>query len=128
MYDHYGGGCPSIATVLSPTLSIIRISSANSPFSYRLQVTVMFVRTPRNYMSTGCVRIHPGLVLRWHHPLTPVPFFGCFDFRLFQWEMMKVHKLMKGIREGRITVNPPKKKAEEETYQMWKDDDDIPEK
>lgn len=42
--------------------------------------------------------------------------------------MMKVHKLMKGIREGRITVNPPKKKTEEETYQMWKDDDDIPEK
>lgn len=41
--------------------------------------------------------------------------------------MMKVHQLMKGIREGRIVVNP-KKKVEEDTYGIWKDDDDIPEK
>lgn len=41
--------------------------------------------------------------------------------------MMKVHQLMKGIREGRIVVNP-KKKVEEDSYAIWKDDDDIPEK
>ena len=36
---------------------------------------------------------------------------------------------MKGIREGRITVHPKTQTEEEEdTYQMWKDDDDIPEK
>ena len=40
---------------------------------------------------------------------------------------MKVHQLMKGIREGRITVNP-KKKVDKDSYQIWKDDDDIPEK
>ncbi|CAB1100485.1 unnamed protein product [Ectocarpus sp. CCAP 1310/34] len=44
-----------------------------------------------------------------------------------KWEMMKVHQLMKGIREGRIVVNP-KKKVEEDSYAIWKDDDDIPEK
>lgn len=47
--------------------------------------------------------------------------------RHLQWEMMRVHQLMKGIREGRITVQP-KKKVEEDSYQMWKDDDDIPDK
>ncbi|CAN0121144.1 unnamed protein product [Ascophyllum nodosum] len=46
-----------------------------------------------------------------------------------KWENMKVHQLMKGIREGRITVHPKTQTEEEEdTYQMWKDDDDIPEK
>eukprot|EP00904_Undaria_pinnatifida_P011154 jgi/Undpi1/7169/HiC_scaffold_22.g09643.m1 len=44
-----------------------------------------------------------------------------------KWEMMKVHQLMKGIREGRISVNP-KKKVEKDSYQIWKEDDDIPEK
>ncbi|CAN0249178.1 unnamed protein product, partial [Ectocarpus sp. 12 AP-2014] len=44
-----------------------------------------------------------------------------------KWEMMKVHQLMKGIREGRIVVNP-KKMVEEDSYAIWKDDDDIPEK
>ena len=34
---------------------------------------------------------------------------------------------MKGIREGRISVNP-KKKVEKDSYQIWKEDDDIPEK
>lgn len=44
-----------------------------------------------------------------------------------QWETMRVHQLVKGIREGRIVVNP-KKKVEEDSYGIWKDDDDIPEK
>lgn len=42
--------------------------------------------------------------------------------------MMRVHQLMKGIREGRIQVKPKKQEEKEETYQMWKDDDDIPDK
>lgn len=40
---------------------------------------------------------------------------------------MKVHQLVRGIKEGRIQLNP-KKEVQMETFQMWRDDDDIPEK
>lgn len=48
-------------------------------------------------------------------------------FVAVQWEMMRVHQLVKGIREGRIQVNPRKKEAKD-SYQIWKEDDDIPDK
>jgi len=70
-------------------------------------------------------------------PLLLFPLCACFGLFIhvihvmrsinFQWEAMKVHQLMKGIREGHIVVNP-KKKVEEDSYGIWKDDDDIPEK
>ncbi|CAM9761463.1 unnamed protein product, partial [Choristocarpus tenellus] len=46
-----------------------------------------------------------------------------------KWEMMKVHSLVKGIKEGRIVLDKKKGKDQNpETYQIWRDDDDLPDK
>eukprot|EP00752_Nemacystus_decipiens_P003314 g3067.t1 len=74
---------------------------------------------------------HPDYVDYFTHEKEVMPLEGGDEpkrrFIPSKWEMMKVHQLMKGIREGRIVVNP-KKKVEEDSYGIWKDDDDIPEK
>ncbi|CAN0166898.1 unnamed protein product, partial [Hapterophycus canaliculatus] len=74
---------------------------------------------------------HPDYVDYFTHEKEVMPLHGGDEpkrrFIPSKWEMMKVHQLVKGIREGRIVVNP-KKKVEEDSYGIWKDDDDIPEK